>query len=544
MSTNPVSSLKFLNETKGKIKYSRFSAIISLILIVSVAGLIIFYLSQNYASSIFHPAELREGLIGYPRFLNPLFAPENETDRTVCRLIFNSLVKYDFDKKEFVGDLAEKFVIENDSKTYRFYLKDNVYFHDNEKLTIDDILFTYNLIQYENYHGYWKDAFADVKIEKVNDLELTMTLKKPVASFLEHNTVGILPAHYFENFDDALRPDNTFNVSPIGSGKYKYSNKQIRQENENQEWVSLLLERTEKKVTPQKIRFIFYKDENDLLDAFKMSEIDAFGSLNYSLTQTLKDWQNFELQTHSLSQRYYGLFFNLKSDKLVNDFNLRKALALSFDKNDLLANVFPEDKLTILTGPLEPNSWAYDSKIITYNYDLEQAKTLLASYDSENLKFTFTYPYTETNQKIVTYLVNKWHEIGITIETRPISINQLRDQVLGPRNFEILLLGQETSLDPDRYSLWHSTQVNYPDLNISQIEDRFIDRALENGRKETDLEKRKTAYNDFQRYFQKELPAITLYSPNYYYFVRQRFSDKIKVNYLGTPEDRFNKLLN
>ena len=141
-----ISPLNFVNETREQIKKSRFSSIFTVILGILVVVAILYYLTTNYSSSVFHQNELREGIIGQPRFLNPLFSEENEVDRTVTSLVFNGLVKYDFESKSFIGDIAQKYEIQEDGKVYHFYLKDTIYFHDGQKLTIDDVLFTYEVI--------------------------------------------------------------------------------------------------------------------------------------------------------------------------------------------------------------------------------------------------------------------------------------------------------------------------------------------------------------------------------------------------------------
>lgn len=537
-----ISPLNFVNETKEQIKKSRFSSFFTILFGFAVVVAILYYLTTNYSSNVFHTYELREGIIGQPRFLNPLFSEENEVDRTVTSLVFNGLIKYDFESKSFVGDIAEKYELEEDGKIYHFYLKNNIYFHDGQKLTIDDVIFTYEVIKSDNYHGFWKDAFSDVAIEKINDTELKMTLKTPLASFIEHNTVGILPKHLFKDTNDALRPDHIFNVSPIGTGKFKYFKKELIS-SENNKIESLILNNVDNKSQIKKIRFNFYDSEEVLLNAFKMGEIDSFGSLNSHLKQVLDGWSKKKIVTKTLEQRYYGMFFNLKSDKRINSVEVREAIVRSINLDELLKNVFPDENITKMISPIETVSWAYNKDIKTYEFDVEKSKELIKDIPQEELQFTLTYPDTEINYETVLILKRYLEDIGLKIETKSVPLYNLRDTVIGPRNFEILLLGQEVFHDPDRYALWHSTQTDYPNLNISQFKNRFADRALEQARKTTDQTKRITAYKDFQRYFQNEIPAIMLYQPNYYYFVVNRFADKIPLTQIYTPEDRFYSLL-
>lgn len=536
-----ISPLNFLQETQTQTTKGKILSFLTLFIIAVVGVVIVYFFLTNYFSPFYARNELKEGLVGEPKFINPLFSQENEIDQTICHLIFNGLVKYDFEKQQFVGDLAEKFEIEEDGKIYHFWLRDDVYFHDNEKLNMDDILFTYEIIQHPYYHGFWKDAFTNVKIEKINDRELEMTLEKPLSSFLEHNTVGIIPKHLFKDIDDALRPDNVFNVSPTGSGQFAYVKKELRSvENKVS---SLSLKNINSQATLKKIRFVFFDNEESLLNGYKMGQIDSFGTLSSQNKETLKEWGNYQLFTVPLRQRYYALFFNMKSDKKISEFNLREALSQALDKQQLTNSLFPEENILLMNGPLESSSWGYDSDIKTYPYDLEKAKDLIKDIPSTELEFTLTYPDTETNKQTADYMKEAWANIGVKINLKSVALYNLRDEVIGPRNFDILLLGQEMAHDPDRYPFWHSTQIDYPGLNISQFRDRFTDKALEQGRLKLNQDNRKNAYKDFQRYFQNEIPATTLYQPNYYYFISRRFADKLKIDKIGIPADRFNSLL-
>jgi len=538
----PVPSLDLINDTRNNIRKSRLLSIMSFVFLSLLGIVIVYYLFITYSSSLFNYNTLKEGLIGQPRYLNPLFAHDNEIDRTITSLVFSSLVEYDFSSKTFVGELAEKYEIEDEGKVYHFWLKDNIYFHDGTKLTIDDILFTYEVVQHDNYHGFWKEAFADVKIEKINDLELKMTLEEPVASFIEHNTIGIIPKHLFDDVNDAMRPDHIFNVAPVGSGDFSYMKKELFSE-ELQKVESLFLESVDNSKPITKVQFYFFDSEDDLINAYKMGTINAFGTLNRNMKNTLSDWNNYNLIEKPLMSRYYGLFFNLSSDKRINSSETRKAIAQAINKDELMTTIFGDEEIQRITGPLENTSWAFDPNIETHIYSEDDAKVLLADIPEEELSFTLTYPDIGTNAQLAEQIKIYCEKVGITITLRSIAVHDLRDQVIGPRNFEILLLGQEVSHDPDRYTFWHSTQVNYPKLNISQYKNRFNDKALEDARETTNQEERKILYYDFQRYFQSDVPAIMLYQPNYYYFVANRFSDKMSIEELCIPEDRFNSII-
>src|SRR5581483_10094915 len=81
-----------------------------------------------------------------------------------------------------------------------------------------------------------------------------------------------------------------------------------------------------------------------------------------------------------------------------------------------------------------------------------------------------------------------------------------------PQNFQALLISQDIPADPDQYSLWHSTQL---ETNISHESSPRVDKDLEDGRKESDIDKRKASYADFQKVLLDDSPAAFLYFPKY-----------------------------
>jgi ABC-type transport system substrate-binding protein len=91
-----------------------------------------------------------------PRFINPILA-NNETDSELINLIYDGLVELKEDGS-YGLDLAENILISEDNKTYEVTLRDNVYFHDGEKFTADDVLYTIKLIQ----NPYYKSAIREI----------------------------------------------------------------------------------------------------------------------------------------------------------------------------------------------------------------------------------------------------------------------------------------------------------------------------------------------------------------------------------------------
>ena len=113
---------------------------------------------------------LREGIIGIPRFINPLLA-SSDADRDLTALVYSGLLRND-GKGELVPSLADRYEISDDGLTYTFYLKDNLYWSDGTSLGVDDILFTLSLVKDPNYRSVLRPNWEGVTAEKNDDKTL------------------------------------------------------------------------------------------------------------------------------------------------------------------------------------------------------------------------------------------------------------------------------------------------------------------------------------------------------------------------------------
>ena len=75
---------------------------------------------------------IREGVVGQPRFINPVYAASNDPDRDLVNLLFSGLFKYDING-DIAPDLVESYTLEEGGKTYNLSLKEGVLFHDGSR---------------------------------------------------------------------------------------------------------------------------------------------------------------------------------------------------------------------------------------------------------------------------------------------------------------------------------------------------------------------------------------------------------------------------
>ncbi len=285
----------------------------------------------------------REGLVGQPRFINPLYAT-SDVDRDIIELVYSGLMKYNA-KGEIVFDIAENYELQEDGKVYLLSLRDDLFWHDNKPLTADDVVFTVKSIQSPEYKSPFRANWVGVTVEKVDDFKVKFILTKPYVGFLENLTLKILPKHIWSDISPENAPFSSYNFKPVGSGLYKVS--EVVQENSRIN--SLKLEMV-KDAYISEIIFSFFDDKKEV------EKVDGFGS-----------FQEGKGETYYISMpRYFALFFNLERTEMSKD--LRRALNYALDKEKLPGEPVNSPFLPDFYNLARPDD---------YQYNPEKAKDIL-----------------------------------------------------------------------------------------------------------------------------------------------------------------------
>jgi ABC-type transport system substrate-binding protein len=313
-----------------------------------------------------------EGVIGFPRLINPIYAPLNDVDQDLTELLFSGLMKYN-ERGEVVPDLAEC-EIKEEGEIYECRLKDNIFWHDGQKLTADDVLFTIKIIQDPEYQSVLRINWLGVEVEKISDLAIRFKLKNPYPSFLEYLTVGILPKHIWGQIpaQDFHLSDN--NLKPVGSGPYQF--KELKKNESGKPiYLTLILNSKYYAKTPNivQITFKFFEKEEDLIWAYQAKEIQGFSILDPRDYKSLK-----EVCCHySLSlPRYFAVFLNPEKSKVLAEKEVREALNYGTNKKEILEKVL-DNQGKIVDSPVLPEIYGFSPPDKTYQFDLAKGKEIL-----------------------------------------------------------------------------------------------------------------------------------------------------------------------
>jgi len=436
-----------------------------------------------------------EGVVEQPKSFLPSQAA-SQNDIVISRLLYRGLFSYDI-YGTLIPDLAETWEISEDGLIYTVKIKDNQYWSNGKKITSEDLIYT----------SFKLASLNGVATDKVDELTVRYILPNKFSPFLSLLTIGVMPV----NSEEKLNP-----LKPVSSGDFTVGT--IEKRGATVKRVILVAKNSNLDI--RKIVFSYYSNEDELITASKLGEIDGF------LTKEAHKLDNFTDYKFPLQGIYYAMFFNLRNEK-YKDVVFRQDLEKVLDIPTIIY-----DKGITTEGPISRS--AYTDTGLNFDKYLE---TYQKSWADKEV--TITIADIQSQYEFVKRIKGIWEDkLDIKVNIKKIPADQMLKYVIEPRDFEILFYGQEVGRDPDRYVNWHSGQVNYPGLNLTGFSHIRADRALEEGRKEITNEGRVVHYKEFEKVIVEQTPAIFLYHPFLNYYVSNRING-IGDKYTFTPYDRF-----
>ena len=504
--------------------------------------------------------QLKEGIIGSPRFINPILAI-SDADRDMTSLVYSGLMKSS-PEGNLVPDLAESYEVSEDGLVYKFKLKDNAYFHNGEKVTTDDIEFTINKTQDSALKSPKRPNWDGVTVKKINDREIEFILKQPYSPFLENATLGILPKKIWMNFDSDQFSFSLSNIEPIGSGPYKIKN--LKKDSYGIPTYYVLAS-FNKYVSDmpyiKKLLINFYQNEKSLMDALKRHEIESVNAISSDNAELLKKESGLKIIKEPLP-RIFGIFFNQSQATVLANKEIREALNEAVDKKKIVTEVLngygieinspiPSD---LMKNKADKENESVDKKndgdlkiekILTRLQDSgwkmnEEEKVLEKKTKSETqqLRFSISTSNIPELKKVAEIVKEEWEKLGAQIEVKVFESGDLNQNVIRPRKYDSLLFGEIVGRDLDLFAFWHSSQRKDPGLNIALYANSKADKLLEDARKIENKNERMEKYEQFEVEIAKDFPAIFLYYPDFIYVIPEKIKG-YSASQIITPADRF-----
>ncbi|NTU46755.1 ABC transporter substrate-binding protein [Candidatus Roizmanbacteria bacterium] len=389
----------------------------------------------------------------------------NSIPDSILSKISNGLIFIN-DKGKIAPALAESLDIKNNGKDYYLRLRKNLVWNDGKPFTAKDVMY----------------KFKDVEVKAVDTYTVRFTLKNPLPIFPTYLVAPIIKYPF------------------IGvAGMYKV---------DRIKWSYGAVKELYLVPNTTNLPFIvykFYDNESQLINAYKLGEINEMTVSKKSVADTFSTWKNTQIVKNIDYSRLMTLFFHMDNPLLNKQKDVRQAISESIQK-DFIPE-YGEEAL----GPIPPTSWAFQPylKKIVPNSQLGEKilKKYLDASSSATLNLMTSYDYFD----IANQIRDDLQAVGLKVNVKSISFDQ-------PSQFDMLLAFWKVPSDPDQYYFWHSTQSQ---ANIIKYNNVKIDKLLEDGRNTTSLEERKKIYVDFQKTMMDDMPAYFLYYP-YLYTVKRK----------------------
>ena len=471
--------------------------------------------SKSYPPS--NGGTLIDATIGEPSGLIAMTAGESAAS-AIAGNIFNSLLKYD-KNLDLTGELAQAWDISEDKKTITFHLKPNLKWADNQPLTSDDVLFTWQKVTDENTRTpYGSDYALVIKAETPDANTFRVTYSAPYAPALSTWAgLHILPKHLLKDQDINT---TTFKRNPVGSNYYKldsWKNGQYLKLSRN-----ALASQGQARIDKLITRII--PDKATQFLELSADNIDMMGlnPIQYSRVLPARPQLNKNVGLYKeLGSGYTYMGFNLKR-KPFDDVRVRLAINYAIDKQEIIDGVLLGLGEPV-ASPYKPGTRWSNPTLKPYPYDPVKAKELLKEagfadtngdgvLEKDGKPFSFEILTNQNKEREMSAVLiqRRLKEVGIEVNIRALEWASFLGRFIEPREFDAVILAWSLSLDPDQYSIWHSSQQAAKQFNFVGYNNAKVDKLLEEGRLELDPDKRQKVYHEFAKILLEDSPIVYL----------------------------------
>ncbi|MDB4991925.1 MAG: family 5 extracellular solute-binding protein peptide/nickel transport system substrate-binding [Parcubacteria group bacterium] len=484
-----------------------------------------------------HGGTLTEGVVGSPRYVNPLLA-FSDSDRDLAALTYSGLMGHGTGGK-LIPVLAESYTVSSDGTIYTFVLRQNAQFSDGTPVTADDVVYTIQKAQDISLKSPVYSSWSNIRAEAIDAKTVRFTLPKAYAPFLEDTTLGILPQHIWQSVSDEEFPFAPQNTLPVGAGPFIAKN--VSRDSQGT-ITGYTLDSYSKFVLGEPylshIHILVYANQNELQTAYKNGTIKStYGIATASAVK-------------APYARVFGVFFNDANNPALSDLNVRKALSLAVDRTKLTQTIFGGYAVP-LNGVLPAGSGVPVAPLPSDDTRLEEARSSLTAagykYDAtantwskggEVLSITLT-TSSIPELKVVAMEVQKdWQALGVPVQLELEDSSSLTQTIIRPRAYGALLFGEVIGASPDLFPFWSGSERTNPGLNIANYENKDVDVLLTQARSESDPTKRISLLEQIQEKIAADYPAAFLYTPDFLYNVPSSIYG-VTLSQVSNPSDRF-----
>lgn len=488
--------------------------------------------------------------------LDPAFAKSMNNIWAIDHL-FNGLVQLDEDLNVRPA-IAKKWEISEDGLEYRFELRDDVFFHDDDafsnakgrKVTAQDFVYSFNRLIDDQLAspGSWLfkgRVAADNPFSAPDEKTFVLRLQdafRPMLGILTMQYCAVVPKEAVEKYGKAFRSH------PVGTGPFQFK-----------KWLesqALFLTKNDKyfekegsnqlpKVDAIKVSFI--EDRKTAYLELINGNIDFFSGIESSFVNelltaqgTLQEKQEERLQflkSPFLNMEYLGINMELDAGNPLSNKKLRQALNYGIDRAQMLQTLRNNIGKPANSGftPRGLPSFS-DTAVPGYSYQPDKARKLLSDAGFPNGKGLpeISLSTQKDYLDLCTFITRQWEDLGVKVKIDILESATLRDLM---RKSKVDFFRASWIADyPDAESFFTMFYSKYPaPPNYTQFNNAQFDQLYEAALKETDDNKRYDLYHQMDRILVEEAPVIFLFYDETALFAQKKIKglQKNAVNLLS-----------
>ena len=402
-------------------------------------------LSAGFVGQVFASNILTVGIQLEPPNLDPTQGAAAAVDEVVYANLFEGLTSITADGS-VTPKLAKRWEIFENGRRYRFFLQDNVRFHDGSAFTAEDVKFSLERAAAADSVNAQKSLFEPIEnIEVVSPTIVDISLSHAVGSFLTHlawgDAVIVAPETAASNA-----------TTPVGTGPFMFSR-----------WrkgvsIDLLLNPSywgaasnTNEHNLDGLSFRIVPDPTAAFASLLAGEIDGFPA--YPAPENLEQFRrhaDFNVLVGT-SEGETILAINNAAPSL-NDIRVRRALNYAIDKQAIINGAMFGYGQPI-GSHFPPHHASYLDLSNRYAHDVVKAKNLLmqAGY-AQDLELSLKLPppsYARRSGEIIAAQLNA---IGVQVNIENLEWAQWLNQVFTNKNFELTIVSHTEPLDLDIYA--------------------------------------------------------------------------------------------
>ena len=448
--------------------------------------LLIGFVGAGCTSSTNEPTTLHYGLTLAPTGIDPHLNASAELGIPLTS-VYDTLVVQDPATGETLPSLAERWDVSPDGRTYTFYLRDGVRFHDGTAFDAEAVVANLDYTVDPDHHSQ-KAVFMLGPFERaevIDSLTVALLLSQPFPPLLDSLAqvyLGMASPEALETWGPA-----EYQFHQVGTGPYRFveyvpNDHLTLEKSPDYAWAPPIYQQPE--ASYDRILFRFYEDPATRTLALENGEVDVLGEIPPREAARLDALPQFTLVPVAIPGQPMQFLFNLTRPP-TDDPRVRLALIESVDRAAIVATVFGEHS-SVAEGPLSTGVWGYskDSPFPEFDAEsaglrLDQAGWILGddgrrSRDGVPLSLRIITPNWGSHPEVSQLLEAAWEDIGaeVQVEIAP-GFGLLRDAA-DRREYNLIGINF-FGTDPDLLRPMFASDGLY---NWMTVDDSGLDAAL------------------------------------------------------------------